>query len=263
MRLTALNETHYGGMNTYSSCWRFAKYFPAQDVRSSAPRGHTFTDGWRRRRRLNSVTSISAADGKLPRPHNGPSSSSLPTLELDTSTRIPEKKGLDRQTDGQQSDPIRVPFFPFELRNPYWYIEIHSVSGLGNENCRVGVDRGARVCKRPLISYVRNYAECAPPSTARAALSPLTRSVAASSLWSSPTMAPLPNVRRLYRHCRYLFDYMDGKTFGSSTYNDPIGKLLDKCETRAVVEFESIPDDLANKSPGKCHMPVGWSINRS
>ncbi|GBP88215.1 hypothetical protein EVAR_89870_1 [Eumeta japonica] len=33
--------------------------------------------------------------------------------------RVPEKKGLDRRTDGrtdgQQSDPIRVPFFPFEL----------------------------------------------------------------------------------------------------------------------------------------------------
>ncbi|GBP55583.1 hypothetical protein EVAR_35817_1 [Eumeta japonica] len=32
--------------------------------------------------------------------------------------RVPEKKGLDRRTDGrtdgQQSDPIRVPFFPFE-----------------------------------------------------------------------------------------------------------------------------------------------------
>ncbi|GBP35551.1 hypothetical protein EVAR_17412_1 [Eumeta japonica] len=25
--------------------------------------------------------------------------------------RLPEKKGLDRQTDGQQTDPIRVPFF--------------------------------------------------------------------------------------------------------------------------------------------------------
>ncbi|GBP67308.1 hypothetical protein EVAR_97926_1 [Eumeta japonica] len=81
---------------------------------------------------------------------------------------------------------------------------------------------------------------------------------------------------------RHLFDYLDGKTSGPSTYNGPIGKLLDKCETRAVVEFESIPgqlptlkpddlstdqkylfeitlavitgscaDDLANKSPGK------------
>ncbi|GBP60415.1 hypothetical protein EVAR_98311_1 [Eumeta japonica] len=34
--------------------------------------------------------------------------------------RVPEKKGLDRRTDGrtdgQQSDPIRVPFFPFERR---------------------------------------------------------------------------------------------------------------------------------------------------
>ncbi|GBP85717.1 hypothetical protein EVAR_58760_1 [Eumeta japonica] len=33
--------------------------------------------------------------------------------------RVPEKKGLDRRTDGrtdgQQSDPIRVPFFPFEV----------------------------------------------------------------------------------------------------------------------------------------------------
>ncbi|GBP62333.1 hypothetical protein EVAR_48506_1 [Eumeta japonica] len=28
--------------------------------------------------------------------------------------RVPEKKGLGRQTDGQESDPIRVPFFPFE-----------------------------------------------------------------------------------------------------------------------------------------------------
>ena len=25
--------------------------------------------------------------------------------------RVPEKKGLDRRTDGQQSDPIRVPFY--------------------------------------------------------------------------------------------------------------------------------------------------------
>ncbi|GBP06283.1 Protein asteroid homolog 1 [Eumeta japonica] len=40
---------------------------------------------------------------------------------------------------------------------------------------------------------------------------------------------------------RHLFDYLDGKTSGPSTYNGPIGKLLDKCETRAVVEFESIP----------------------
>ncbi|GBP51796.1 Fatty acid synthase [Eumeta japonica] len=39
----------------------------------------------------------------------------------------------------------------------------------------------------------------------------------------------------------HLFDYLDGKTSGPSTYNGPIGKLLDKCETRAVVEFESIP----------------------
>ncbi|GBP46437.1 hypothetical protein EVAR_95137_1 [Eumeta japonica] len=29
--------------------------------------------------------------------------------------RVPEKKDLDRQTDGQQSDTIRVPFFPFEI----------------------------------------------------------------------------------------------------------------------------------------------------
>ncbi|GBP05516.1 Kynurenine formamidase [Eumeta japonica] len=81
---------------------------------------------------------------------------------------------------------------------------------------------------------------------------------------------------------RHLFDYLDGKISGPFTYNGPIGKLLDKCETRAVVEFESIPgqlptlkpddlstdqkylfeinlavitgscaDDLANKSPGK------------
>lgn len=81
---------------------------------------------------------------------------------------------------------------------------------------------------------------------------------------------------------RHLFDYIDGKTSGPSSYNGPIGKLLDKCEMRAVVEFEPIPgqlptlkpddlstdqkylyeitsaaitgrcsDDLANKSPGK------------
>ncbi|GBP36192.1 hypothetical protein EVAR_4336_1 [Eumeta japonica] len=35
-------------------------------------------------------------------------------------SRVPEKKGLDRRTDGrtdgQQSDPIRVPFFPFEMQ---------------------------------------------------------------------------------------------------------------------------------------------------
>ncbi|GBP48223.1 hypothetical protein EVAR_96812_1 [Eumeta japonica] len=30
--------------------------------------------------------------------------------------RVPEKKGLDRQTDGQQSDPTRVPFLPFEVK---------------------------------------------------------------------------------------------------------------------------------------------------
>ncbi|GBP58621.1 hypothetical protein EVAR_38860_1 [Eumeta japonica] len=34
--------------------------------------------------------------------------------------RIPEKKGLDRQTDGQQSDPIRVPFFPYEPLESRW-----------------------------------------------------------------------------------------------------------------------------------------------
>ena len=32
--------------------------------------------------------------------------------DLDTSRRVPEKKYvLDRRTDGQQSDPIWVPFF--------------------------------------------------------------------------------------------------------------------------------------------------------
>lgn len=29
---------------------------------------------------------------------------------------------------------------------------------------------------------------------------------------------------------RHLFDYMNGKTSGPSTYNGSIGKLLDKCE---------------------------------
>ncbi|GBP58773.1 hypothetical protein EVAR_25846_1 [Eumeta japonica] len=40
------------------------------------------------------------------------------TSKLFIPPRVPEKKGLDRRTDGrtdgQQSDPIRVPFFPFE-----------------------------------------------------------------------------------------------------------------------------------------------------
>ena len=35
---------------------------------------------------------------------------------------VPEKKGCDRrtdrQTDGHMSDPIRVPFLHFEVRNP-------------------------------------------------------------------------------------------------------------------------------------------------
>ncbi|GBP11868.1 hypothetical protein EVAR_74506_1 [Eumeta japonica] len=48
---------------------------------------------------------------------------------------------------------------------------------------------------------------------------------------------------------RHLFDYLDGKTSGPSTYNGPIGKLLDKCETRAVVEFESIPGQLPTLKP--------------
>ncbi|CAG9791202.1 unnamed protein product [Diatraea saccharalis] len=48
---------------------------------------------------------------------------------------------------------------------------------------------------------------------------------------------------------RHLFDYMDGKTSGPSTYNGPIGKLLDKSETRAVVEFESIPGQLPTLKP--------------
>ena len=26
--------------------------------------------------------------------------------------------GLDRRTDEQQNDPVRVPFLPFEIRNP-------------------------------------------------------------------------------------------------------------------------------------------------
>ena len=40
-------------------------------------------------------------------------------FQLDTSTRFWEKGSwqTDGQTDGQQSDPIRVPFFPFEVRN--------------------------------------------------------------------------------------------------------------------------------------------------
>ncbi|GBP50177.1 hypothetical protein EVAR_42858_1 [Eumeta japonica] len=32
--------------------------------------------------------------------------------------RVLEKKVLDKQTDGQDSDPIRVPFFSFEVWNP-------------------------------------------------------------------------------------------------------------------------------------------------
>lgn len=32
--------------------------------------------------------------------------------------RAPEKKGLGRQTDSQQSDPIKIPFFLIEVRNP-------------------------------------------------------------------------------------------------------------------------------------------------
>lgn len=43
---------------------------------------------------------------------------------------------------------------------------------------------------------------------------------------------------------RHLLDYMGGKTSGPFTYNGPIGKLLDKCETQAIVEFESIPSQL-------------------
>ncbi|GBP86933.1 hypothetical protein EVAR_60915_1 [Eumeta japonica] len=42
----------------------------------------------------------------------------LRRLSILIPSRVPDKKGLDRQTDGQQSDPIRVPFFPFEVRNP-------------------------------------------------------------------------------------------------------------------------------------------------
>ncbi|ESN99109.1 hypothetical protein HELRODRAFT_162600 [Helobdella robusta] len=40
---------------------------------------------------------------------------------------------------------------------------------------------------------------------------------------------------------RHLFDHIDGKTSGPSSYNGPIGMLLDECETEAVIEFEPIP----------------------
>ena len=32
--------------------------------------------------------------------------------------RDPEVNGIDRRTNGQQSNRISVPFFPFEIRNP-------------------------------------------------------------------------------------------------------------------------------------------------
>lgn len=81
---------------------------------------------------------------------------------------------------------------------------------------------------------------------------------------------------------RHLFNKLDGKTSGPGSYNGPIGKLLEKCETKPVVDYVAIssqlpvinaddlstdqkylykictavitgkcPDDLAHKSPGK------------
>ncbi|GBP44523.1 hypothetical protein EVAR_86745_1 [Eumeta japonica] len=52
--------------------------------------------------------------------------------------RVPEKKGLDRRTDGrtdgQQSDPIRVPFFPFETNICPRLRSNQRNSGIGIEN---------------------------------------------------------------------------------------------------------------------------------
>lgn len=33
-------------------------------------------------------------------------------------SRVPGKRALERQTDGQKSDPIRVPFLSFKVQNP-------------------------------------------------------------------------------------------------------------------------------------------------
>ena len=37
---------------------------------------------------------------------------------LDTATRSRDRSRLDRRTDGQQSDPIRIPYLLFEVRDP-------------------------------------------------------------------------------------------------------------------------------------------------
>lgn len=45
-----------------------------------------------------------------------------------TPSRGPEKKGLDRLTDGKQSDPTRNPLFPIEVRNPKKFRFEHSLN---------------------------------------------------------------------------------------------------------------------------------------
>ncbi|XP_050308327.1 uncharacterized protein LOC126744782 [Anthonomus grandis grandis] len=43
---------------------------------------------------------------------------------------------------------------------------------------------------------------------------------------------------------RHLFNKLDGKTTGPHSYNGPIGKQLEKCEIKPVIEYEIIPSQL-------------------
>lgn len=43
---------------------------------------------------------------------------------------------------------------------------------------------------------------------------------------------------------RHLFQHMDGKTSGPQTFAGPIGKLLENCEERSVVQYQPIPGEL-------------------
>ncbi|CAH0546980.1 unnamed protein product [Brassicogethes aeneus] len=43
---------------------------------------------------------------------------------------------------------------------------------------------------------------------------------------------------------RHLFIEVDGTTSGPQTFSGPIGKMLEKCETRPVIQFRPIPAEL-------------------
>lgn len=47
---------------------------------------------------------------------------------------------------------------------------------------------------------------------------------------------------------RHLFEHLDGKTSGPQTFSGPIGKNLENCEKRPVIQYQSIPGVLPNVS---------------